>query len=127
MSLFITRQLGGYVDADPSSQQEKALPLIVFRELLRNGFTPNDEALVQLAAGAFFFGCRNCEYLNVEGVQKTKILEVGNIRFFKNNIELKDNQKPLIQFEDTVYLTFVFQNNNKKIVTVSHPRSSKTI
>ena len=30
MSLFLTQELSGYTDADPSSKQEKALPLSVF-------------------------------------------------------------------------------------------------
>ena len=33
-SVFLTRQIAGYVDADPSTKQEKALPLSVFRVLL---------------------------------------------------------------------------------------------
>ena len=45
ISLFLSRQLSGYVDADPSTRQEKSLPLSVFRELLRNTFTPKDEAI----------------------------------------------------------------------------------
>ena len=56
-SLFLTRQLSGYVDADPSVRQEKALPLTVFRKLLENKFTPLDETMVQLAVGAFFSVC----------------------------------------------------------------------
>ena len=56
-SLFLTRQLSGYVDADPSVRQEKALPLTVFRKLLENKFTPLDEAMGQLAVGAFFSVC----------------------------------------------------------------------
>ena len=127
MSLFLTRQLSGYVDADPSTKQEKALPLSVFKELLRNTFTPKDEALGQLATGAFFFGCRSCEYLKVEGTRKTKCLTVENVRFFKNNLEIKNKRNQLIQFADTVSVTFVFQKNKKKMITVSHPRSGKAI
>ena len=115
------------MDADPSTRQEKALPLSVFRELLRNTFTPKDEAMGQLATGAFFFGCRSCEYLKVEGSRKTKCLTVANIRFFKNNREIKNKRSLLIQFADTVSITFVFQKNKKKMITVSHPRSGKKI
>ena len=45
------------MDADPSVKQEKALPLTVFRKLLENKFTPLDEAMRQLAVGAFFSVC----------------------------------------------------------------------
>jgi hypothetical protein len=57
ISLFLTRQLSGYVDADPAANQEKALPLSVFRKMLEIKFTPADEVMGQPALGAFFSGC----------------------------------------------------------------------
>ena len=127
MSLFLTRQISGYVDADPSVKQEKALPVSVFRKLLANNFCPTDTAMGQLATGAFFFGMRSCEYLSVTGHRKTKRLTVKDIRFFKNNVELTDKKSPLIEFADTVSITFVFQKNKRKMITVTQPRSGKTI
>ena len=49
ISLFLTRQLAGYVDADPLAKQQKALPLSVFKNLHNNTFTPMDKAMGQLA------------------------------------------------------------------------------
>ena len=112
-SLVLVRQLAGYIDADPSEKQEKALPLSVFRKLLDNKFTPKDEAMGQLANGVFF-GMRSCEYLNVTGTRKTKQLRVKDIRFFKNNTELKDKSNPFIQFADTVSITFRFQKKQEE-------------
>eukprot|EP00555_Chaetoceros_dichaeta_P010427 CAMPEP_0198268796 /NCGR_PEP_ID=MMETSP1447-20131203/38806_1 /TAXON_ID=420782 /ORGANISM="Chaetoceros dichaeta, Strain CCMP1751" /LENGTH=108 /DNA_ID=CAMNT_0043960047 /DNA_START=251 /DNA_END=574 /DNA_ORIENTATION=+ len=54
-SLFLTRQLMGYVDSDGATKQQKALPPSVFKSMLRNTFTPMDESLGQLFCGAFFF------------------------------------------------------------------------
>ena len=48
-SLSLQRQIRGYIDADPSTRQQKALPISVFHQLLEDKFTPNDEALGQLA------------------------------------------------------------------------------
>ena len=127
MSLFLSRQIAGYVDADPSVKQEKALPLSVFRALLANTFSPTDAAMGELATGAFFFGMRSCEYLTVTGSRKTKQLTVKDIRFFKNNVELTDKRSPFIEFADTVSITFVFQKNKQKMITVTQPRSGKTI
>ena len=81
----------------------------------------------QLATGAFFFGMRSCEYLSVTGHRKTRQLTVENIRFFKNNTELKEKTNEFILFADTVSITFVFQKNRKKMITVTQPRSGKTI
>ena len=127
ISVYLSRQMSGYVDADPSRKQEKALPLSVFRNLLKNNFTPLDTAMGQLATGAFFFGMRSCESLTVTGYRKTTQLTVDNIRFFKKNVELKDKYNELILFADTVSITFVFQKNKKKMVTVTQPRSGKHI
>ena len=127
ISLFLTRQLSGYVDVDSSNKQEKALPLSVFRKMLENKFTPVDEAMGQLAVGAFFFGMRSCEYLTVRGTRKTRQLTVRNIRFFKNNTELKVKTSNFILYADTVSITFTFQKNRKKMITVTQPRSGKPI
>lgn len=84
---MLVRQLAGYIDAYPSEKREKALPLSVFRNLLDKNFTPKDEAMRQLANGAFFFGMRSCEYLNVTGTRKTKQLRVKDIHFFSKTTQ----------------------------------------
>ena len=127
MSLGLIRQLQGYVDTDPSEKQQKALPLSVFKKLMENTFTPLDEALGQLATGAFFFGMRSCEYLSVRGGRKTIILVVSGIRFFKNNVEIKNKKDTVTQFADTVSITFIFQKNKKKNVTITQPKSGKQL
>ena len=120
--------MSGYVDSDKAKKQQKSLPLSVFRKLYENDFTPMDEAMGQLACGAFFFGMRSCEYLAVAGKKrKTKRLKIRNIRFFKNNVEIRDKTSALILFADTVSITFEFQKNKMKNITVSQPRSGKKI
>ena len=81
----------------------------------------------QLATGAFFFGMRSCEYRSDRGTRKTRQSTVGNVRFFKNNIELKVKSSNFILYADTVSITFTFQKNKKKMVTVTQPRSGKPI
>ena len=117
----------GYIDSDGATKQQKALPPSVFKSLLQNKFTPLDEALGELACGAFFFGMRSCEFLTVTGKRKTKRLKVRNIRFFKNNVEIKDKTNRLILYADTVSITFEFQKNKQKNITVTQPRSGKEL
>ena len=81
----------------------------------------------ELACGAFFFGMRSCEYLTVKGTRKTKRLKVENIRFFKNNGEIKKKTCALIEFADTVSVTFKFQKNRQRDITVTQPRSGKQL
>ena len=95
--------------------------------MYRNVFTPMDEAMGQLVCGAFFFGMRSCEYLTVSGTRKTKRLRIRNIRFFKNNLPLTDKRNPILRYADTVSVTFEFQKNKQKNITVSQPRSGKEI
>ena len=92
-----------------------------------NKFTPLDETPGQLACGAFFFGIRSCEYLTVTGKRKTKRLKVKNIRFLKNCIEVKNKKSPLLKYADSIAVTFEFQKNRQKNVTVSQPHSGKEI
>ena len=99
----------------------------MFHALHDNTFTPLDEAMGQLACGAFFFGMRSCEYLTVQGTRKTKRLKLRNIRFFKNNVQIPDQRSPLVLMANSVSITFEFQKNRQKMVTVTQPRSGKKI
>ena len=127
-SIYLQRQLRGYTDANPMPNQQRALPLSVFRRLYHNRTTPLDEALGQLANGAFFFGLRSCEYLATKGCKrKTKRLRLQNIRFFQQNRELSKNTPTLLRTADTVSITFEFQKNRQKNITVTQPCSNKEI
>ena len=86
-----------------------------------------DKPLGELATGAFFFGMRSCEYLSVKGGRKTKRLTVNDVRFFRNNVEIKNKKDPITKFADTVSITFIFQKNKQKNVTVTQPRSGSYI
>lgn len=68
---------------------------------------------------------RSYEFLTVKGIRKTKRLKVRNIRFFKTNFEITEKTNPLILYADTVSITFEFQKNKNKDITVSQPRSGK--
>ena len=126
-SLFIQRQITGYIDSDPLPKQQKALPLSVFQRLYNNRITPLYAAMGELSSGAFFYGMRSCEYLSVRGGRKTKNLTVNNVRFFKHNVEIKNKNRPMILFADTVSITFIFQKNRQKNITVTQPRSGKKL
>ena len=59
--------------------------------------------------------------------RKTKRLKIRNIRFFKNNVEILDKASPLLRYADAVSITFEFQKNRQKHITVSQPRLGKEI
>ena len=101
-SLFLTRQIAGFIDADPSKRQKNALTLCVFSTMYKNNFTPMDGTMGQLVYGDFFFGMRSCEYLTFSGTIKTKRLKI------------RQNQSQLLfrlsnPISQLVFLKFCFQ------------------
>eukprot|EP00957_Ditylum_brightwellii_P158955 12098493-Ditylum_brightwellii.AAC.1 len=63
--LDVDRQLRGYRKEDPPPKQEKALPVVVYRWILRHTKTNEEKANTHLLAGAFFFAMRSCEYSKI--------------------------------------------------------------
>ena len=63
LSCVLQHQYKGYKNLDKNTKQQKALPLVVLRELAKNKSTVENIALAQLCIGAFFFVMQSCEYL----------------------------------------------------------------
>jgi hypothetical protein len=78
--------------------------------------------MCELFIGAFFFAMRSCEYLNVSGRRKTKILTIKNIRFFKGRSELH-HSNPSLHHATTVSITFEFQKKDTRNDTITQHRS----
>ena len=74
-SRLLQKQYKGYKNSDKPTKQQKALPLCIIKELVKNKSTERQKALGDLAITAFFFAMRSCEYLKVtckEEDRKTK-------------------------------------------------------
>jgi len=76
----------------------------------------------QLAKGAFFFAMRSCEYVQTYGERRTKLLELRNLRFFKDHREVPHNS-PGLYLTDSITITFFFQKNDKQDATVTQHRT----
>jgi hypothetical protein len=85
LSFFLQRQLQGYKSSDPGEVPQVAITGSVLRKFYQLSISPLDKALCELFIGAFFFAMRSFEYIKVQGPQKTKLLTIKNIRFFKGN------------------------------------------
>jgi hypothetical protein len=114
---------------DPGEKQQKALPVCVYRELHRiaklssSDDSPLDSAVAWLQTIAFFWCMRSCEYSNVNGERRTKLLCVRNIRFFdKFNRDISSDLDQLTEAV-TVSITFEFQKKDVRDETVSHQKS----
>jgi hypothetical protein len=94
-SFLLLPQLQGYKKFDPPEKQQVALTGTILRELSNLALTKIEKAMCDLFTGAFFFAMRSCKYQKVSGKRRTKIIELGNIRFFKGRRELTHSDKNL--------------------------------
>jgi hypothetical protein len=74
----------------------------------------------------FFFAMRSCEYVKVQGPQKTKLLMIKNIRFFKGNRLVPHSDIHLHQ-SDCVSITFEQQKRDTKNDTITQHKSGDNI
>jgi hypothetical protein len=115
---------------DPGERQQKALPVIVYRELHKMASESSlliDCTIAWLQTLAFFWCMRSCEYSDVQGDRRTKLLCVRNFRFFdEHNRDISQNYHHL-HFATTVAITFEFQKKDVRDDTISHQRSGDTL
>jgi hypothetical protein len=84
----LLQQFKGMRNEDPMEVQQKALPVSIYRELhwvaqlLPPEISHLDCTIAWLQTLAFFWCMRSCEYSDVQGECRTKILCVRNFRFF---------------------------------------------
>ena len=82
---LLSRLIKGYRRADPATKQQKAAtPQLVRKAYELGRGSCKGDAVADLAVGAFFFAMRSCEYSEVTGERKTKIIVKKGVRFFKN-------------------------------------------
>jgi len=128
---LLTRQFKGMRNLDPGEKQQKALPVSVYRELYRqakNSALTLDKVIAELQTMAYFWCMRSCEYSDVQGERRTKILCVRNLRFFdKLNRDISKDYKNLHDNTVTVSVTFEFQKKDVRNDIISHQRSGDKV
>jgi hypothetical protein len=129
----LSRQIKGMKNEDPGEVQQKALPVCVYRELHRiSKLLPAanshlDTAIAWLQTLAFFWCMRSCEYSDIQGERRTKILCVRNFRFFNKNNKDISSELHLLFEAATVSITFEFQKRDIRNDTISHQRSGDSL
>jgi len=116
---------------DPGEKQQKALPVSVYCELhpqAKMSKSPLDEKIAWLQTIAFFWCMRSCEYSDVQGERRTKILCVRNFRFFdKLNRDISNDYKNLASQTEMVSITFEFQKREIRNDTIFHQKSKDVV
>jgi hypothetical protein len=125
----LARQIKGMKNNDPGQKQQKALPVCIYREIYKRAASsgePEEITMAWLQVLAFFFCMRSCEYSNVSGKQKTKVVCFQNIRFFQKNRLLKHNS-PRIHLATLVSITFEWQKKDVRDDMITHQKSNDSI
>jgi hypothetical protein len=125
----LARQIKGMKNNDPGQKQQKALPMCVYREIYKRAASsgePEEITIAWLQVLAFFFCMRSCEYSNVSGKRKTKVVCFRNIRFFQKNRLLKHNS-PGIHLATAVSITFEWQKRDVRDNVITHQKSNDSI
>ncbi|MGH7974184.1 MAG: hypothetical protein ACREBR_01565 [bacterium] len=122
----LQRQFRGYKNQDSAERPQHAISATVLRTIFSLRQSPIDEAIAQLLIGAFFFAMRSCEYCNVTGSRRTKLLTLGNLRFLTGKKELHHKDDNLSQ-ADTISITFEFQKRDTRNDIITMPRSGDPI
>ena len=102
----------------PAERPEKAITCRLLREIASVRETEEDRAVGQLAVGAFFFAMRSCECSRVSGERRTKLLRLRNIQFCRGRRRMCHNDRSLLS-ADSVSVTFEFQKNDERDVTIA--------
>jgi hypothetical protein len=83
-------------------------------------------AIGQLIVGAFFFAMRACEFSDVGGPRRTRILNLGDVEFRRGGTKVTSDDEVDMAAADTVSLTFRTQKNGEKGTTVTQHRTTGT-
>jgi hypothetical protein len=114
--------------ADPQldTDGKLAFSASVLRKFYKMSISSADKAHCELFIGAFFFAMRSCEYVQVSGKRKPKLLTLKNIRFFKG-CRLIHFEDPLLHYADCVSITFEQQKRDTKNDVITQHRSDDPI
>jgi hypothetical protein len=108
---------------DPSPKPQKALPIVVYKQMHMAAKSDLDKAISWLCTLAFFWCCRSCEYSKTSGERKTKLLCTRNLKFRSSNKRVLDPKSENIFDAQYVSITFEFQKNDKRDETITHQKS----
>jgi hypothetical protein len=121
-AILLQRQLRGYNSVDPLPKPQVAMTASILRKFYLTSISELDVALCELFIAAFLFAMRSCEYIQVSGPRKTKLLTIKNIRFFKGKKTLLHTD-PLLHKADCNSITFEFQKRDSKGVVITQHKS----
>ena len=122
VAFILQRQLKGYKTADPGEKPQQAISVEVLSQVGRLATTPLDKIIFSLLVVAFFFAMRSCEYCTVTGTRRTKIIELGNVRFWNGKREV-NHDDPNLHLAASISYKFDYQKNEQRNETITAHRT----
>jgi hypothetical protein len=123
--VHIDRQTKGYKKEDPATKHQKALPPVVFNEILDAAFLPRELARAWLVCVALFFAMRSCEYSFVGTEErKTRAARACDVTF-RNGARVVPHDSPFLHLSQSVSVDFGLQKSNIRDETVSQDNNDK--
>jgi hypothetical protein len=113
LAFLLQRQLRGYSSTDDPPSPHPAMTASILQMFYKLAISPFDKALCELFIAAFFFAMRSCEYVQVSGPRKMKLLAIKNINFYRGNRRL-NHTDPLLHMSECVSITFELQKKETK-------------
>jgi hypothetical protein len=124
LSFILYRQFQAFKNADPKEKQQKAIPTYGIAKIAKQKMAELQYAISQLTILAFFFAMHLCEYVKVQQhkKQRTEILCLQNLWFFKNG-RLVDHNDRSLKYANCINITFEMQKKDKKNNTTTQMAS----
>jgi hypothetical protein len=110
--------------SDPETRQSQALPAAVISIVESAKATETHIAIGQLVVGAFFFAMRACEFSDVGGPRRTRIITVGDVEFRRDGRRVSHDRVREMEAADTVSITFRTQKNGERGTTVTQHKTA---
>ena len=124
-ALLLHHQLRGYANKDPSTKQQKPIPLTLIKQMVtRPVSNPGLIAFHELINFAFFFAMRSCEYLKVRPTEerRTHPIRLRNLVFRKNHL-IVPHDDPNLAEADTITCTFEYQKRDLRDNSITQSKS----
>ena len=120
-SLDKDARTGLLLQQHPAEKHKKSITMCVITEIGKKTISELSIVVFQFACLTIFFASQSWEYLKVPAAvqqQTTTILQLQNIRFFRDGKLISHNDAEL-EFSDCISLTFEKQKKDKKMNTVT--------
>ena len=112
------------MDDPETTKQSQAIPAAVVAIVEAARGTETNRAVGQLVVGAFFFAMRACEFADVGGPRRTRVITIGDVESRRDGRRVDHDHGEEMEAADTFSITFRTQKNGEKGMTVTQHKNT---